>query len=107
MPDRIEITRPLGTDGLARHRWVFHCRPHCGEVALVLVGFGTQRRKTSRGRWSDPRPAERWDWMDERRYNSGLNRPIKIPDGVLAEAVVSIKPVFYIGWTNEESRYDA
>ncbi|AHJ10770.1 hypothetical protein P106B_87 [Rhizobium phage vB_RglS_P106B] len=87
---------------LSRDLWVFDYSETYG---FRLVEYRQEKRQTTRHKWV----AEKWDSMDERRYNSALDRPTAIPENVLLwarlEMIKRIKEAdVYIGWFNEESK---
>lgn len=85
-----------------RETWEFQYNEGNG---LKLDRYSIQHRQTKRHKWVTE---AKWDHMDERRYNSKLERPTAIPADVLKEAITEIirkiesTPVF-IGWYNKAS----
>lgn len=71
---------------------------------LALVGYGIERRKTARGRFSGATVQDRWRGMDERPYNGRLPRPTSVPHDVLIEASTPIIVSVYIGHFNLTSK---
>lgn len=100
---RVEIEHNVSDDKLSRELWEFKI-----ETGYIkLEAFYIQSRPSTRHKFK----GQKWDSMDERRYNSALSRPLSIPENVLldakkawADAIGSV-PIF-IGWISEESRYE-
>ena len=85
-------------DKLSREAWEFDVR---GDI-LLLRSYRIERRAVPKGRFRVADTRERWVAMDERRYYSGLERPLDIPHDVLREAVERSVAI-HLGWTNAES----
>lgn len=97
---RRSIYRPA-PDGLSREYWEFTLTLFAGSMDLTLTHYGVQRRITKRGSFRGAEAKERWSRDDERRYTSGLPRPVSVPEDVLAE-VLQVPVRYYIAFANEE-----
>jgi hypothetical protein len=97
----------VSEDGLSRRRWDFGTSVDHEGFALILDWYSVERRNTARGRFSKAVANDRWAAMDERRYTSGLSRPVNIPGDVLDEAWASVPRSTYIGWRTDEHKLAA
>ncbi|MED5549756.1 MAG: hypothetical protein VX529_10390 [Pseudomonadota bacterium] len=97
----IQIER-RSNDGLSRKVWDFRF----DGAMLRLVSHGVEHRAKPRGRFKAAKAADRWQYMDERAFSSGLPRPQSIPADVIRDAIRDITIAVHIGWTNAESCID-
>lgn len=103
---RVSVFR-VTDEGLSRLRWDFEASIDRDGFCLTLDGYGIERRRAARGRFSQAANGERWRAIDERRYYSGIERPVEIPDDVLEEAWASVPKAAYIGWKTDAQRQAA
>jgi hypothetical protein len=100
----ISVYRPA-PDGCSREHWGFSVdADRSDRVNIVLRFYGTERRKSGRGKFAKALPEDRWSTMDERRYFSGQERPTSVPADVLAEARASIEISYFIANDRAENK---
>lgn len=92
-------------DGCSRECWGFSVTADFSDrVKISLRYYGIERRKSGRGKLAKALPEDRWSTSDERRYFSGLERPLSVPADVLAEATAAIEISYYIGGDRTENK---
>lgn len=100
---RLEIERNATPDGLKRELWLLDFQLDKG---LRLSSVHHQARASKRHKWKDE---AKWDHMDERSYNSKLERPRTLPTSVREAALEQIVQAvrntdIFIGWYNYGSQ---
>jgi hypothetical protein len=95
------VTR-LSDDELERLVWSFFANARFGGFGLTLGSFSIERRDKPKGRFRGAVVQDRWQASDERRYNSGLERPTSVPDDVIDEAWRKADRRVFIGWCAPE-----
>lgn len=99
------VVERLSEDGMSRKAWTFNSfEGHTGP-GLVLIRYSEDTRASKRHKWN----GDYWESRDERKYNSRLPRPFRIPEDVLAEAIETrarMKVGIYIGWYSHDSLYE-
>lgn len=90
-------------DGLSRERWDFNLNGGLGGLSLTLVGHSIERRSKPKGRYRAAVTTERWSAYDERKYASGLPRPVEVPYERAVDALVGASVKINLGWNNDQS----
>lgn len=89
-----------------RRLWRF-TTDNLGLNVLRLVYYSEQHRDSKRHKWR----GKFWDYNDERRYHSELERPVVIPPKVITHARAQFMELartapIYVGWITKTSLYE-